>query len=80
MAYWKSKQTKHTKSLEPLWDKTFRLLKITHMSIVANQLKLSYSQIKAKHNTHKLLSEPQNSVNNLSDFVTVTVKPCGTGY
>ena len=49
------------------------------MSIVANQLKLSYSQIKAKRNTRKLLSEPQDSVNKLPDFVTVTVNPDDAG-
>jgi hypothetical protein len=69
---WRNNKTTH-KIPEQLWDKVFQLLKSTHMSIVANQLKLSYSQIKAKRNTRKLLSEPQDSVNNPSDFVTVTV-------
>ena len=69
---WRNNKTTH-KIPEQLWDKVFHLLKNTHMSIVANQLKLSYSQIKAKRNTLKLLSEPDNNVNNVSDFVTVTV-------
>ena len=69
---WRNNKTTH-KIPEQLWDKVFQLLKITHMSIVANQLKLSYSQIKAKRNTLKLLSEPDKNVNNVSDFVTVTV-------
>ena len=69
---WRNNKTTH-KIPEQLWDKVFQLLKCTHMSIVANQLKLSYSQIKAKRNTLKLLSEPDNNVNNVSDFVTVTV-------
>ena len=69
---WRYNKTTH-KIPEQLWDKVFQLLKSTHMSIVANQLKLSYSQIKAKRNTLKLLSEPYNNVNNVSDFVTVTV-------
>ena len=74
---WRNNKTTH-KIPEQLWDKIFQLLKSTHMSIVANQLKLSYSQIKAKRNTRKLLSEPQDSVNNPSDFVTVTVNPGDT--
>ena len=69
---WRNNKTTH-KIPEQLWDKVFQLLKSTHMSIVANQLKLSYSQIKAKRNTLKLLSEPDKNVNNVSDFVTVTV-------
>ena len=69
---WRNNKTTH-KIPEQLWDKVFHLLKNTHMSIVANQLKLSYSQIKAKRNILKLLSEPDNNVNNVSDFVTVTV-------
>jgi hypothetical protein len=69
---WRNNKTTH-KIPEQLWDKVFQLLKSTHMSIVANQFKLSYSQIKAKRNTLKLLSEPDNNVNNASDFVTVTV-------
>ena len=69
---WRNNKTTH-KIPEQLWDKVFQLLKSTHMSIVAKQLKLSYSQIKAKRNTLKLLSEPDNNVNNVSDFVTVTV-------
>lgn len=69
---WRNNKTTH-KIPEQLWDKVFHLLKNTHMSIVANQLKLSYSQIRAKRNTLKLLSEPDNNINNPSDFVTVTV-------
>ena len=69
---WRNNKTTH-KTPEQLWDKVFHLLKNTHMSIVANQLKLSYSQIRAKRNTLKLLSEPDNNINNPSDFVTVTV-------
>ena len=69
---WRNNKTTH-KIPEQLWDKVFHLLKNTHMSIVANQLKLSYSQIRAKRNTLKLLSEPDNNINNGSDFVTVTV-------
>ena len=69
---WHNNKTTH-KIPEQLWDKVFQLLKSTHMSIVANQLKLSYSQIKAKRNTLQLLSEPDKNVNNVSDFVTVTV-------
>ena len=69
---WRNNKTTH-KIPEQLWDKVFQLLKSTHMSIVANQLKLSYSQIKAKRNTLKLLSKPDNNVNSVSDFVTVTV-------
>ena len=69
---WRNNKTTH-KIPEQLWDKVFQLLKSTHMSIVANQFKLSYSQIKAKRKTLKLLSEPDNNVNNASDFVTVTV-------
>ena len=73
---WRNNKTTH-KIPEQLWDKVFQLLKSTHMSIVANQLKLSYSQIKAKRNTLKLLSEPDKNVNNVSDFVTVTVENPG---
>lgn len=69
---WRNNKTTN-KIPEQLWDKVFHLLKNTHMSIVANQLKLSYSQIRAKRNTLKLLSEPDNNINNPSDFVTVTV-------
>ena len=69
---WRNNKTTH-KIPEQLWDKVFQLLKSTHMRIVANQLKLSYSQIKAKRNTLKLLSEPDKNVNNVSDFVIVTV-------
>ena len=69
---WRNNKTTH-KIPEQLWDKVFQLLKCTHMSIVANKLKLSYSQIKAKRNTLKLLSEQDNNFNNVSDFVTVTV-------
>ena len=69
---WRNNKTTH-KIPEQLWGKVFHLLKNTHMSIVANQLKLSYSQIRAKRNTLKLLSEPDNNINNPSDFVTVTV-------
>lgn len=69
---WRNNKTTH-KIPEQLWDKVFHLLKNTHMSIVANQLKLSYSQIRAKRNTLKLLSEPVNNINNGSGFVTVTV-------
>ena len=75
---WRNNKTTH-KIPEQLWGKVFHLLKNTHMSIVANQLKLSYSQIKAKRNTRKLLSESQDSVNNLIDFVTVTVDTGDTG-
>ena len=75
---WRNNKTTH-KIPEQLWDKVFQLLKSTHMSIVANQLKLSYSQIKAKRNTRKLLSESQDSVNTPSDFVTVTVDTGDTG-
>jgi len=69
---WRNNKTTH-KIPKKLWINVFQLLKSTHMSIVAKQLKLSYSQIKAKRNTLKLLSEPDNNVNNVSDFVTVTV-------
>ena len=75
---WRNNKTTH-KIPEQLWNKVFQLLKNTPMSIVANQLKLSYSQIKAKHNTRKLLLDPQDSVNNLIDFVTVTEEPVDTG-
>ena len=74
---WRNNKTTH-KIPEKLWDKVFYLLKKTHMNIVGNQLKPNYSQIKAKRHTLKLLSEPQNNVNNLIDFVTVTLKPGGT--
>ena len=69
---WRNNKTTQ-KIPDQLWDKVFQLLKNTHMSVVANQLKLSYSQIKAKRNTLRLLSEPDNNVNNVSDFITVTV-------
>ena len=45
------------------------------MSVVANQLKLSYSQIKAKRNAFKPTYKPKGSIRKPSGFVTITVDP-----
>ena len=59
-----------------LWGKVFQLLNNTSMSVVANQLKLSYSQIKAKKNAFNPTHKTKYSIWNTSDFVTITVDPC----
>ena len=46
---WRNNKTTH-KIPDYLQSKVFQLLNNTSMSVVANQLKLSYSQIKAKRN------------------------------
>ena len=72
---WRNNKTTH-KIPDYLWGKVFQLLNNTSMSVVANQLKLSYSQIKAKRNTLKPTYKPKDLVKNTSDFVTITVDPC----
>ena len=72
---WRNNKTTH-KIPDYLWGKVFQLLNNTSMSVVANQLKLSYSQIKAKRNALKPTYKAKNSVKNTSDFVTITVDPC----
>ena len=49
---WRNNKTTH-KIPDYLWGKVSQLLNNTSMSVVANQLKLSYSQIKAKRNALK---------------------------
>ena len=71
---WRNNKTTH-KIPDYLWGKVFQLLNNTSMSVVANQLKLSYSQIKAKRNALKPTYKPKDSVKNTSDFVTITVDP-----
>ena len=58
-----------------LWGKVFQLLNNTSMSVVANQLKLSYSQIKAKRNALNPTHKTKDSIRKTSDFVTITVDP-----
>ena len=48
------------------------------MSVVANQLKLSYGQIKAKRNALNPTHKTKDSIRNTSDFVTITVDPLET--
>ena len=71
---WRNNETTH-KIPDYLWGKVFQLLNNTRMSVVANQLKLSYSQIKAKRNALKPTCKPNDPVKNTSDFVTITVDP-----
>ena len=71
---WRNNKTTH-KIPDYLWGKVFQLLNNTRMSVVANQLKLSYSQIKAKRNALKPTYKPKDLVKNTSDFVTITVDP-----
>ena len=71
---WRNNKTTH-KIPDPLWSKVFQLLNNTSMSVVANQLKLSYSQINAKRNALKPTYKSKDSVKNTSDFVTITVDP-----
>ena len=73
-ADWRNNKTTH-KIPDYLWNKVFQLLKNTHMSVVANQLKLSYSQIKAKRNALKPEHKTKDSIRKTSDFVTITVDP-----
>ena len=55
---------------EPLWDKVFLLLTNTDMSSVANQLGLSYGQIRKK----RASSPPHEpSVNHAPGFITVVM-------
>ena len=72
---WRNNKTTH-QSQDPLWSKVFQLLNNTSMSVVANQLKLSYSQIKAKRNALKPEHKTKDSIRKISDFVSVTVDPC----
>ena len=73
-ADWRNNKTTH-KIPDYLWNKVFQLLKNTRMSVVANQLKLSYSQIKAKRNALKPEHKTKDSIRKTSDFVTITVDP-----
>ena len=73
-ADWRNNKTTH-KIPDYLWNKVFQLLKNTRMSVVANQLKLSYSQIKAKRNALKPEHKTNDSIRKTSDFVTITVDP-----
>ena len=59
---WRNNKTTH-KIPDYLWGKVFQLLNNTSMSVVANQLKLSYSQIKAKRNP----LNPTHSVTHTQD-------------
>ena len=61
-----------------LWCKVFQLLNNSSMSVVANQLKLSYSQIKAKRNELNPTHKTKDSIRKTSDFVTITVDPLET--
>ena len=72
--YWRNNKTTH-KIPDYLWGKVFQLLNNTRMSVVANQLKLSYSQIKAKRNALKPEHKTKDSIRKTSDFVTITVDP-----
>ena len=69
---WRNNKTTH-KIPDYLWNKVFQLLKNTRMSVVANQLKLSYSQIKAKRNALKPTHKKKDSIRKISGLVTVTV-------
>ena len=69
---WRNIKTTH-KIPGHLWSKFFDLLNNTSMSVVANQLKLSYSQIKAKRNALNPTHKTKDSIRNTSDFVTITV-------
>ena len=73
-ADWRNNKTTH-KIPDYLWNKVFQLLKNTRMSVVAKQLKLSYSQIKAKRNALKPEHKTKDSIRKTSDFVTITVDP-----
>ena len=72
---WRNNKTTH-KIPDYLWGKVFHLLNNTSMSVVANQLKLSYSQIKAKGNALNPTHKTKDSIRKTSDFVTITVDPC----
>ena len=72
---WRNNKTTH-KIPDYLWGKVFQLLNNTSMSVVANQLKLSYSQIKAKRNALNPTHKTKDSIRKTSDFVTITVDPC----
>ena len=69
---WRNNKTTH-KIPDYLWGKVFQLLNNTSMSVVANQLKLSYSQIKAKRNALNPTHKTKDSIRKRSDFVTITV-------
>ena len=69
---WRNNKTTH-KIPDYLWGKVFQLLNNTSMSVVANQLKLSYSQIKAKRNALNSTHKTKDSIRKTSDFVTITV-------
>ena len=71
---WRNNKTTH-KIPDYLWGKVFHLLNNTSMSVVANQLKLSYSQIKAKRNALNSTHKTKDSIRKPSDFVTITVNP-----
>ena len=72
---WRNNKTTH-KIPDYLWGKVFQLLNNTSMSVVANQLKLSYSQIKAKRNALNPMHKTKDSIEKTSDFVTITVDLC----
>ena len=71
---WRNNKTTH-KIPDYLWGKVFKLLNNISMSVGANQLKLSYSQIKAKRNALNPTHKTKDSIRNTSDFVTITIDP-----
>ena len=71
---WRNNKTTH-KIPDYLWGKVFQLLNNTSMSVVANQLKLSYSQINTKRNVLNSTHKTKDSIRKTFDFVTITVYP-----
>ena len=67
---WRNNKTTH-KIPGHLWSKVFHLLNNTSMSVVANQLKLSYSQIKAKRNTLNPMHKTKDSIRKTSGFIRI---------
>ena len=58
---------------EHLWDKVFLLLTNTDMSAVANQLGLSYGQIRKKRAARASSRPHEPSVNHTPEFITVAM-------